>query len=140
MADALHTLLMYIVEHPVMQDEIREAQIDASAVQDVNTEIEKISADEKADAQRLATAFARGLRAAAGGPLRIDDTTPEGDQIADAFARFLVAPGLATSQSEPINQGHFAYIFEVDWPHLRQIAEQANVDLDKALKSGQDAG
>jgi hypothetical protein len=131
---------MYIVEHPIMQDESREAQIDATAVQDVDTEIKKIGVDERADAERLAPAFAQGLRAASGGTLRIDDTTREGNDIADAFARFLVSPDLATSQSEPLSGGHFAYTFDVNWPRLRAVAQRAGVDLDRALKSEQGAG
>jgi hypothetical protein len=140
MADALHTLLTYIVEHPLLQNESREAQIDATAVQDVDAEIQKISADERADAGRLAPAFAQGLRAATNGSLRVDDTTPEGNAIADAFARFLVAPGLATSTSEAISEGHFAYTFEVDWPRLRELGQRAGIDLDQALAGDRNAG
>src|SRR4051812_7558593 len=64
MADALHTLLKYIVDQPLMHEESQEAQRDASAVQDIDAEISKIGADERADAGRLAPAFAQGLRAA----------------------------------------------------------------------------
>jgi hypothetical protein len=137
MADALHTLLKYIVDQPLMHEESQEAQRDASAVQDIDAEISKIGADERADAGRLAPAFAHGLRAATRGPLKVDDTTPEGNAIADAFARFLVTPNLATSQSVPVSDGHFAYTFEVNWPRLREIAQRAGIDLDRALASDQ---
>jgi hypothetical protein len=60
--------------------------------------------------------------------------------MADAFARFLVSPALATSQSEPLNEGPYSYTFDVDWPRLREIAQRAGVDLDRALNSEPDAG
>lgn len=135
MSDNLDKLLMYIVDHPVMQNASREAQIDASAVQDVPQEIEAISHEQRGDATRLSPYFARGLRMAASnnGRVVIDDTTPEGNGIADAFARFLVAPNLATSQSEAISDSHFRYTFDVSWPVLRDLARRAGVDLDASL-------
>lgn len=139
MADPLNKFLMYVVEHPVMRQESREAQLDASAVQDVTDEIRKISDDTRSDAQRLAPFFAQGLRLAQKGPLVVDDTTPEGNGIAEAFARYLVAPGLATSQSTPIGDSNFRYTFDVDWPKLQQIAQRADIDLDQALASESEA-
>jgi hypothetical protein len=135
MADDLRTLLMYIVEHPVMQIESREAQLDATAVQDVDREIKDIAADQRADAERLAPYFAQGLRQASQGAIVVDDTTPEGNGIAESFARFLVATNLATSQSEPLPDGHFRYTFNVDWPTLRELAQKAGINLDTALGS-----
>jgi hypothetical protein len=135
MADDLRTLLMYIVEHPVMQSETREAELDATAVQDVDREIKEIAQDQRADAERLAPYFARGLRQASRGPLVVEDTTPDGNGIAEAFARFLVATNLASSQSEPLPNGHFRYTFDVNWPALRDLARNAGIDLDAALGS-----
>lgn len=137
MADDLHTLLNYIVAHPLMERESTEAQLDASAVQDVSQEIRGIGADQRADAERLAPYFARGLRMAAGGSLVVDDTDPVGNSIADAFARFLVTTNLATSQSVPLADSHYRYTFDVDWPRLRALAEKAGVNLDAALANRQ---
>jgi hypothetical protein len=135
MADELHKLLLYIVEHPVMQNQQRESQLEATAVRDVSAEISAASQDQRSDAERLAPFFARGLKLAAesGGNLTVDDGTPDGNGIADAFARFLVAPNLATSQSEPAGDNHFRYLFEINWPLLRDLASRAGVDLDRAL-------
>ncbi len=137
MADSLHKLLMYIVEHPLMRSERREAEMDATAVQDVPQEVSEIAEEHRRDAERLAPAFAVGLRTAAqhGGALTVDDNTPPGNDIADAFARFLVTTNLATSQSTELSKGHYSYRFEVDWPRLRELAQSAGVNLDDALHS-----
>ena len=137
MADDLNKLLMYIVDHPVMQNASREAQIDATAVQNVPQEIRAISEGRHEDARRLSPFFAMGLRAAARnqGRLVVEDTDPQGDSIADAFARYLVAPNLATSESEALSDSHYRYTFDVNWPRLRELASASGVDLDAALAS-----
>jgi hypothetical protein len=137
MADDLRKLLLYIVDNHVMRGEAREAQLDATAVQNVPEEIKAIAEDRRGDAERLGDYFARGLRlaAAGGGSLVVDDSDPEGNGIADAFARFLVTPNLATSQSIPISEGRYRYTFEIDWPRLHDISQKAGIDLDAALSS-----
>ncbi|MDQ3929383.1 MAG: hypothetical protein M3328_09570 [Chloroflexota bacterium] len=133
MADDLRRLLAYIVEHPVMHNESQEAQRDATAVQNIEQEIAAIAAEHRRDADRLAPYFARGLQIATRGPLVVEDNNQEGSAIAEAFARFLVAPDLATSQSTPLSESHYRYTFEVNWPQLRELAGRAGIDLDRAL-------
>ncbi len=137
MADDLQKLLRYIVEHPIMQDERREAELDATAVQDVPAEVTAIAADKMAEAERLAPYFAQGLKMAlaSNGRVSVDDTTPEGNGIADAFAQFLVAPNLATSQSADLPDMHYSYTFDVSVPALQEVARMAGVDLNSALTS-----
>ena len=137
MAEDLHRLLRYIVERPLLRSEQLDAERNATAVQDVAQEVGGIADDSRNHAERLAPAFVRGLRAAAqaGGPLVVDDTDPTGNDIADAFARFLVTTNLASSQSSEISEGHYRYSFEVNWPRLRDIATGAGIDLDAALRS-----
>ena len=137
MADNLKKLLLYIVQHPILQNERREAELDATAVQDVAGEVRAIAHDQHEDASQRAPYFAKGLRLATAGPVVVDDTDPEGNAIADAFARYLVAPDLATSQGEKLSEGHFRYTFEVNWPKLNAVAQRAGVDLDEALREGQ---
>src|SRR5262249_13166079 len=98
MADDLRRLLDYIIDHPLSHVESVEAQLEASATRDVSADITANLAEQKARAGRLAPYFARGLRMArgAGGRLVVEDNTPEGSMIAEAFARYLVSPGLAT--------------------------------------------
>ena len=131
MAENLRRLLDYIIENPVMQLESRTAQLDATAVQDVRAEIRSISDDHKADANRLAPFFEQGMRMAAAnnGRVTVDDTDPTGNGIADAFARYLVSSDLATSQSTEIEQGHYRYTFDLDWPAMQALAGRAGVDL-----------
>jgi hypothetical protein len=135
MADELRRLLDYIIDHPIAHVESVEAQLDASAVQNVPAEIAANLAAQKGHAKGLAPYFAKGLREAAGGPLVVEDTTSEGNLIAEAFARYLVSPGLATSQSASIADSNYRYTFEVDWPLLEGMARQAGIDLDAALRS-----
>lgn len=137
MADPLDKLLMYIVEHPVMDAESRGAEITASATQDVREEIISIGADQRQDAARLSPYFAEGIRRAArnGGRVTVDDKDPMGNGIADAFARFLVTVNLATSSSRDLPDGHYGYDFELNWPQLQAIAQRAGVDLDTVARS-----
>ncbi|HST03193.1 MAG TPA: hypothetical protein VLQ48_00480 [Chloroflexia bacterium] len=139
MADALDTLLTYIVEHPVMEIESRDAEMSASATQDVNQEIASIGEDQRQDADRLSSYFAEGIKRAArnGGKVSVDDTDPMGNGIADAFARFLVTVNLATSTSRDLPNNHYSYDFDIDWPRLKAIAQRAGVDLDGATGTGE---
>jgi hypothetical protein len=134
MADNLDKILMYIVDHQLMQSDSRESQIEATATRDVEAEIEGVAQDRHTDAERLAPYFAEGLRQALanGGKLIVNDTDPRDNNIADAFARFLVTPNLATSESHEIGEGHYQYNFNVDLAKLNEIARQAGVTLQGA--------
>lgn len=136
MADGLRRLLTYIVEHPVMEIESREAEMDASAVSDIPAELASISEDRLADADKLSSYFAEGIKRAAmtNGKITVEDTDPVGNGIADSFARFLVTTNLATSQSEETGDNHYRYTFEIDWPRLGKIAERAGVNLDDEVR------
>lgn len=131
MADDATRLLQYIAENLIVPVEAKEAQLDASATLDVPSEISAIAAGSMDDAERLAPYFARGLALArqSGGRVIVEDTNPEGNGIADAFARFLVAPNLATSQSEEIAEGHYRYTFEVNLQRLDELASKAGVNI-----------
>ena len=134
MADDLKKLLLYIVQNPVLANDRREAELDASAGQDVAGEVKAIAGELQDDALQRVDHFSKGLRLASrGGPLVVEDTDPEGNAIADAFARYLVATDLATSQSSPAGENHFTYTFEVNWPQLREVSRRAGIDLDAAL-------
>lgn len=137
MADDLQRLLRYIVERPLMQTEQIDAERNATAVQDVQQEMGGIAEDSRNHAERLGPAFSEGLRMAAraGGPLVVDDTEPRGNDIADAFARFLVTTNLASTQSSELAEGHYRYQFEVNWNRLRELGQAAGVDLDAALRA-----
>jgi hypothetical protein len=137
MADDQQKLLRYIVENLVVSEADMEAQRDATAVQDLPAEVDAIRGDAQRDSNRLAPFFGMGLREAADttGPFIVDDTTAEGNSIADAFARYLVSTGLATSESTPLPDGHFRYSFAVNWPRLRDVAKQADVDLQELIDS-----
>lgn len=131
MAEGYSKLLMYIVENLLMPSESRESQIEATANRDVEGEIAGEASDLRADAQRLAPYFSEGLRRAiaGGGRVVVDDRDPQGNGIADAFARFLVTANIATSESSEISDGHYRYKFDVDLAKVRDIAQKAGVEL-----------
>lgn len=137
MASEIQKLLTYIVDNPVKEIEARDLELNASAVQDVTEEIQVLSDEQRADADRLAPFFEEGIRQAArsGGKLTVDDTDPTGNGIAEAFARFLVTTDLATSQSEDLSENHYRYTFELNWDRLKRIAQRAGVDLDAAART-----
>ena len=134
MADDLRRLLTYIIDQLLVQEQSKEVEIDATAVQDVPSEIAARAEEQRRSAERLAPGFADGLSRAMRGPVVVDDTDPTGSLIAEAFARYLVSTGLATSQSAPLPNGGYRYTFEVDWPALRSVGERAGVDVDASLK------
>jgi hypothetical protein len=137
MADNLHRLLDYIVVQRLTPVESREAQILASAGQDLPAEIEAQVREQEQSAERLAPYFAQGLRMARGmgGRLTVDDTDPTGNAIAEAFARFIVVPDLGTSQSEELPRGGYRYTFDVDWAALGELARALGFELDAALRT-----
>jgi hypothetical protein len=137
MADNIHKLLDYIVTQRLTPVESREAQLLAPATQDVPTEIQAQLREQQNSAERLAPYFAQGLQRAlgAGGRLTVDDSDPTGNAIAEAFARFLVVPDLATSQSEDLPGGGYRYTFDIDWASLRTFAQALGFDLDATLRS-----
>ena len=120
-------LLEYIVKKLVVPEKVKEAQLDASAVEDVALDAEAITSDSRSDIDRFAPYFERGLALAraSGGTITVDDSEPEGNGIAEAFARFLVIPGLATSQTTDLPEGHYRYKFEVDLRRLGELGEKS---------------
>lgn len=131
MAEGARQLLRYIARNLVFPVDAKDAQLEASATQDVPAELEALSGANIGDAERLAPYFEHGLALArqSGGTITVDDTDPEGNGIAEAFARFLVVPKLATSQSTELSEGHYRYTFEVDLARLDQIARQAGIEV-----------
>jgi len=124
-------LLKHIVSTLVLPVDAKEAQLEASATQDVPAELDALGASIMEDAERLAPYFERGLAMAqqSGGTITVDDTDPEGNGIADVFARFLVVADLASSQSTELSEGHYRYTFDVDMARLEDIARQAGIDF-----------
>ncbi|MEO5952302.1 MAG: hypothetical protein ABIQ44_07545, partial [Chloroflexia bacterium] len=97
MANELQKLLSFIVDNTVKESETKELELNATAVQDLDEEIVGITADHRADADRLSPFFEEGIRQAArgGGKVTVDDTDTMGNGIAEAFARILVTTNLA---------------------------------------------
>lgn len=143
--DRIRKLLDHIVDHYVVRDEIRSIELDAPPREPGETiEADKQHAVRRADdlADDLATAFRRGLvlayeqrqRGGYGGELALDDRQPEENRIADALIRFLVSHDLAASRTEETEPLHYRYHVAVDWARLAEVARDAEVDLDGALR------
>jgi hypothetical protein len=131
MAADYEKLLNYIVAHQILSSDSRESELDATASRDIDAEIASVAEDRRNDAQRLSKYFVEGMRraVAGGGHLVVDDTDPQGNGIADAFARFLVTTNLATSESTAIAGDHYRYKFDLDMARLNDIAGRAGVQL-----------
>ena len=143
MADDVRKLLDHIVAQYVVRDELKSIDLDAPA-QEPGAVIE---ADKKEAVRReedraasLADAFARALALAHGGrslgqtEVVLDDRDPEQDRMADAMIRFLVSHDLAASRTEETEPLHYTYHVAVDWDRLADVAREADVDLDRALR------
>jgi hypothetical protein len=141
MATDWNRLLDYIVRTMVVPNANTEAQLDATAVQDMGDEARAIRENQMDNADRLDTDFARGMDMAlqAGGPLVLDDTDPQQGAIVSALARYLVAPDLAQTQSTPVDGG-YRYTFEVDWQRLSDVAQRAGVSIPTPGAISQDRG
>ncbi len=126
MASNAHKLLEYIAMNKIVPIKVREAQLDASAVEDVSGETEVNTREVASEVERLAPYFERGLAVAqqSGGKVTVDDIDEEGNGIAEAFARFLVVPGLATSQSTDLPDGHYRYEFVADLAGIKELSDQ----------------
>ena len=142
MADEVRKLLDHIVARYVVQDELKNIDLDASA-QEPGAAIEADKREairrEEQRAHSLADAFARGLMLAHGGrslgqdELVLDDRDPEQDRMADALIRFLVSHDLASSRTDETEPMHYTYYIAVDWDRLGEVAREAEVDLERAL-------
>jgi hypothetical protein len=145
MADQPRKLLDYIVRHFVLHDELVSIDLDASA-SDAGDAIEMDKREavqrELTRANDLAAAFADGLvrannaRSIGQEEITLDDRDPVQNQIADAMIQFLVSHQLAASRSEPTTDYHYVYYIAVDWERLREVADQAGVDLAQAVSGG----
>ena len=131
MAVDWNRLLDHIVKNMVVPLARTEAQLDATAVQDMAGEAREIGENQDESAERLAPAFARGMELAmlTDGPIILEDNTPEHSDTISALARYLVATDLAASQSSQLADGHYMYTFEVNWPRLREAAKAAGVEM-----------
>jgi hypothetical protein len=145
LADEPRKLLDYIVRHFVLHDELVAIDLDASA-SDHGAEIEMDKREavqrELARANDLAASFAEGLaranqaRSSGQEEITLDDRDPVQNQIADAMIQFLVSHQLAASRSEPTGDYHYVYYVAVDWDRLREVADEASIDLAQAVSGG----
>ena len=143
MADGLNQLLDHIARQYLIRDDLRTIDLDASAADPgdlLEAEKREAAAREIERSRELRGPFTAGLRralaasAAGESALALDDRDPEQDQIAEALIHALVRTNLATSHSEQTDENHYVYRLSIDWDALRDVATEAGVDLDEALR------
>jgi hypothetical protein len=143
-ADEARKLLDYIVRRYVVPDEMIDVDLVASA-SDLGDDIEADKRErvrrEQDRAKELGDAFADGLARAhalhRGGQaeLPLDDRSSDENRIADALIEYLVSFQLAASRSEETEPNHYRYYVAVDWDRLGEVANDAGVDLNRAVNS-----
>ncbi|MBA2521318.1 MAG: hypothetical protein H0V24_16800 [Chloroflexia bacterium] len=142
MAGTIRELLDYIVVHYAVEDEQKDVDLNASAVEsgsEIESEKRDVAQREIDRAEELADPFARGLvaayRASQAGATEIvlDDRDPEENRMADALIGFLVSYELATSRTEETDPMQYRYFVTVNWDRLQPVARAAGVDLTSAL-------
>ena len=143
MADDMRKLLDYIVANYVVRDELKAIDLDASPREPgevIEADKEQVVRRETDQARDLGQAFARGLALAyhrrniGGAELPLDDRKPDENRIADALIRFLVSHDFASSRTQETVPLHYTYHVAVDWDRLNQVADDAGIDLDRALQ------
>ena len=140
----MRTLLSYIVSRYATTDEQRTIDREAGAQipgDELEAEKAAVVARERAAANKQAEAFTRGLnhawaRAQRGGKdVTLDDRSPSENAMAEALIHFLVRFKLATSHSRQVGDQQYAYVIEVDWDQLRELAAENGQRLDDLFDS-----
>lgn len=146
MADEIRQILNHIVSTYVVEDEVRSIDRDAPNSSDGDAiETDKIEAvrREEERAHQLAASFESGLHRAwhrsrmGGHEIALDDRNQDDNRIADALIQLLVRFDLAGSRTEQTDSRHYTYYIAVDWPRLRDVAGEADVDLDGVLTAAE---
>lgn len=138
MADDVRKLLHYIVKSRIVHDDLVAIDLDASAsdhASAIESNKERASRRESDLAADLAKSFGRGLARVRAGHALFDDRDADQNRQADALIQFLVRADLATSQSVQTGANHYRYQITIDWPKLQEVAEEAGINLDDAIRS-----
>jgi hypothetical protein len=141
-ADDLNKLLRHIARHYTGPQEIKEVERDDPNIsaehlvherdRALRSEIKR--ADTLADAFRAGLARSHKATLAGGDAISLDDRDPEQNRIADALVHFLVGPGMATSRTRETSPQHYIYTIWIDWPRLRRVAREAQIDLNASVR------
>jgi hypothetical protein len=140
-ADDLNKLLRHIARNYTGPQEIKEVERDDPNIsaEHLAHERDRALRAEVKRADTLADAFRSGLsrshqaRLAGGDAISLDDRDPEQNRIADALVHFLVGPGMATSRTRESDPQHYIYTIWIDWPKLRRVAREAEIDLNATV-------
>ena len=139
MADDLRKLLDYIVRTYVVRDELVAIDQEASASDGgaaIESDKRRAVRREFDRADDLAEAFGHGVARSQSGLIVLDDRNQEENEIADALIHFLVRTDLATSRAVETEPQHYRYRILINWPKLEEVARDAGIDLEHAVRRG----
>ena len=139
MADDLRKLLDHIVRTYVVRDELVAIDQEASASDGgaaIESDKRRAVRREFDRADDLAEAFSRGVARSQSGLIVLDDRNQEENEIADALIHFLVRTDLATSRAVETEPQHYRYRILINWPKLEEVARDAGIDLEHAVRRG----
>jgi hypothetical protein len=138
-ADDLRKLLDHIVRTYVVRDELVAIDQEASASDGgaaIESDKRRAVRREFDRADDLAEAFSRGVARSQSGLIVLDDRNQEENEIADALIHFLVRTDLATSRAVETEPQHYRYRILINWPKLEEVARDAGIDLEHAVRRG----
>jgi hypothetical protein len=101
----------------------------------VHDEKQRAERDELAEARRELQDFRSALtdaRQRARSPsaeVAYDSSNAAQNEAADVLIQYLVRPGYAEVRTEEPEPAHYVYYIRVDWPRLRQLAEEQGHSL-----------
>ncbi|MBV8715253.1 MAG: hypothetical protein JO020_17165 [Chloroflexi bacterium] len=128
--DRAYAALLDALTRDRVEAEALEREMSAPAHQDI-ADLGQLQREELEEARRELDAFRSALdnlRQRAGGSehteVPYDSTQPPEDAAADVLIQYLVRPGYAEVRTEEPHQGEYVYYIRVDWPKLRELAQE----------------
>jgi hypothetical protein len=128
--DRTYAGLLDALTHDRVESEALDREMSAPAHPGV-TDVKKLEQNELEEARRELAAFRWALdnmheRTAGSERAEVpyDSGKQNEDAAADVLIQYLVRPGFAEVRTEEPQSGHYVYFIRVDWPKLRQFAQE----------------
>jgi hypothetical protein len=135
--DQAYAALLDALTRDRLETEVLEREISAPAHQTVSDvkKLEKAEQDEvrrELHEFRLALTDARNRSAGSDrAEVAYDSLKSEEDAAADVLIQYLVRPGYAEVRTDEPTPEHYVYFIRVDWPKLRELAEELGHPLPR---------
>ncbi|MBV9322246.1 MAG: hypothetical protein JO352_00500 [Chloroflexi bacterium] len=128
--DRAYASLLDALTRDRLEAEVMEREISAPAQQTVTDlkQLEHAQLDEaRGELDKFRDALADVHQRAAGNDraeVPFDSHDPRQDAAADVLIQYLVRPGYAEVRTSEPSAEHYVYFIRVDWPKLRQLADE----------------